>query len=189
MDSNIRVWDLEKGKLIKSIDATPIEAWTVSLSPDNKTIATGSQNGNINIFNIESGKKEQSFDAQKKSFCMTVCYVSYFSNIEIKSPCGRFLASGSKDGSIFLFDIGTSKLIHTLQGHSMSVRSVKFTNDSQRLLSSSDDKHVRRKTFFTIFKIHVYDVKSGSLIKALSGHSSYVLNLSISPDNHHFASW
>jgi WD repeat-containing protein 61 len=80
MDSNIRVWDLEKGKLIKSIDATPIEAWTVSLSPDNKTIATGSQNGNINIFNIESGKKEQSFDAQKKSFCMAVCYVRHFSH-------------------------------------------------------------------------------------------------------------
>lgn len=37
-------------------------------------------------------------------------------------------------------------------------------------------------------KTNTYFRKTGSLIKALDGHSSYVLSLSVSPDNVHFAS-
>lgn len=80
MDSTIRVWDLEKGKSLSVIEATPLEAWTLSFSPDSRYIATGSQSGNVNIFNAETGKKEQSFDALKKTFCMCVAYVSIFLN-------------------------------------------------------------------------------------------------------------
>jgi WD repeat-containing protein 61 len=167
MDSVIRIWDLEKGKTISTIEATPIEAWTISLSPDGKTIAAGSQTGNVNIFNVSTGKKEQSFDAQKKSFCMAVSY----------SPCGRFLASGTQDGSVFIFDISTSKLVHNVNGHSLTVRAVKFSQDCSKLITCSDDKTIK-----------MFDVKSGSLIKTLSGHSSHVLGLAVSPDGKHFAS-
>lgn len=59
----------------------------------------------------------------------------------------------------------------------MTIRSVQFTLDSQKLLTASDDKH-----------IHVYDVKTGSMIKALSAHSSFVLALAVSPTGSHFAS-
>jgi WD repeat-containing protein 61 len=57
------------------------------------------------------------------------------------------LAAGGQDGSVAIFDVATSKLKHTLEGHSMTIRSVAFTNDSERLLTASDDKH-----------INVYDV-------------------------------
>jgi WD repeat-containing protein 61 len=135
MDSVIRVWDLEKGKSVNSIEVPPLESWTISAF--GKQIATGSASGNVNLYNLETSKKEQSLDTQKKSFVMAVSY----------SKCGRFLACGSQDGSVCVFDVATSKLLHNLQGHSMTIRSVKFTNDSQKLITASDDKH-----------IHVYDV-------------------------------
>ena len=43
MDSLIRVWDLEKGVVKQTIEAAPVEAWTVAFSPDARHIATGSQ--------------------------------------------------------------------------------------------------------------------------------------------------
>lgn len=95
-----------------------------------------------------------------------------------QSPEGRFLASGGNDGSVSIFDVATSKLLHTLDGHAMGIRAVAFTNDSQKLITASDDKH-----------IHVYDVKTGSLIKSLSGHASFVLGLAVAPNNLTFASW
>lgn len=75
MDSCIRVWDLEKGTTKSVIEASPIEAWKIAISPDNKSIATGTQNGAVNVFNFDSGQKERTFDTQKKSFTLAVAYV------------------------------------------------------------------------------------------------------------------
>jgi WD repeat-containing protein 61 len=167
MDSCIRVWDIEKGLMVNNIEAPPIEAWTVSLSPDGKHVATGSQTGNVNIFNIETGQKELSLDSQKKSFCMSVAY----------SPNGRFVACGLQDGSVVIFDVSTSSIVHHLNAHSMSVRTLAFTEDSSLLLTGSDDKH-----------IHVHDVKSGTTAHVLSGHDSFIFCIRVSPDKKHFAS-
>jgi WD repeat-containing protein 61 len=43
MDSTIRIWDLEKGTVLQTIEAAPVEAWTIAFSPDGRHIATGSQ--------------------------------------------------------------------------------------------------------------------------------------------------
>lgn len=105
------------------------------------------------------------------------CLCKYFFKLIFKSPDGNYLASGGQDGTAFIFDISTSKVAHTLIGHSLTVRSVKFSSDSSKLITCSDDSTIK-----------VFDVKQGTLIKTLSGHSSSVLNLAVSPDGKHFAS-
>ncbi|MCI4382084.1 hypothetical protein PGIGA_G00259510 [Pangasianodon gigas] len=105
LDAHIRLWDLESGKQVKSMDAGPVDAWTVAFSPDSKYIATGSHLGKVNIFGVESGKKEYSLDTRGK-FILSIAY----------SPDGKYLASGAIDGIINIFDIATGKLLHTLEG-------------------------------------------------------------------------
>lgn len=167
MDSCIRFWNVEKGVCEKVIEAPPIEAWTICFSPDGRHVATGSQTGNVNIYGVESGVKEMSLDAQKKSFCMSVAY----------SGNGRFVACGLQDGSVTIFDVSTGSVYHHLDAHSLTVRSLSFSLDSSLLISSSDDK-----------SIHVYDVKSGALSRVLSGHESSVFCVRVSPNGKHFAS-
>uniref|UniRef100_A0A671S5Y3 Superkiller complex protein 8 n=1 Tax=Sinocyclocheilus anshuiensis TaxID=1608454 RepID=A0A671S5Y3_9TELE len=87
------------------MDAGPVDAWTVAFSPDSKYIATGSHLGKVNIFGVESGKKEHSLDTRGK-FILSIAY----------SPDGKYLASGAIDGIINIFDIATGKLLHTLEG-------------------------------------------------------------------------
>ena len=71
LDSNIRLWDLESGAERGVIDAGPVEAWTVSLSPDGRLVASGSQGGNINLWNVEGGEKQHTFETGGK-FAMSV---------------------------------------------------------------------------------------------------------------------
>lgn len=78
---------------------------------------------------------------------------------------------------IKLFDIETGKIVTTLEGHAMPIRSLTFSPDCRHLITASDDCHVK-----------IYDVPTGELISTLSGHGSWVLNVAFSPDNRHFAS-
>jgi WD repeat-containing protein 61 len=63
------------GRLIKSITAAPVESWKAKFSPDGDLVATGSHNGDINFFNVESGEKVNSLPTKNK-FLMSIAFVS-----------------------------------------------------------------------------------------------------------------
>lgn len=85
---------------------------------------------------------------------------------------GRNLACGSMDGTISVFDVARAKFLHHLEGHFMPVRSLAYSPIHPRVLySASDDAH-----------IHMYDAEGKSLVGAMSGNSSWVLSMDVSPD-------
>ena len=62
---------------------------------------------------------------------------------QFQSPDGKYVASGAIDGIINVFDVSSAKLLHTLEGHAMQIRSLTFSPDSQRLLTGSDDGQMK----------------------------------------------
>ena len=56
-------------------DVHVVDVWSLAFSSDSRTLATGSHNGRINIFNVEEGNKQTSLDTRGK-FIMCVAYVS-----------------------------------------------------------------------------------------------------------------
>jgi len=167
LDAMIRIWDIETGKQIRVINEGPADAWTVSFAPDGKNIATGSYTGKVNIFNVESGKKESnlSIDTREK-LTMSISY----------SPDGKYLACGSIDGFVFIYDFASCKSL-TIEAHCMPIRSLAFSPNSQILVTGSDDCQIK-----------LFDVKTGTSLGTLSGHGSWVLSVAFSPDNLHFVS-
>ncbi|MEG4396791.1 nSTAND1 domain-containing NTPase [Microcoleus sp. BROC3] len=138
---------------------------TVSFSPDRKTLASGSRDSTIKLWNVSTGQLIRTINDSK-----SIVSVSF-------SPDGKTLASNSGDKSIKLWNVATGKEIKTLNGHSNWVRSLSFSPDSKTLASGSDDKSIK-----------LWNVATGKEIKTLNGHSNVVNSVSFSPDGKTLAS-
>ncbi|KAF8778448.1 WD repeat-containing protein 61 [Argiope bruennichi] len=162
LDSHIRLWDLHTGQQLKSIDAGPVDAWTVTFSPDAKYIATGSHAGKINLYSVEHGKLESFLETKK--FTLSIAF----------SPDGKYLASGAIDGIIKVFDIAAGKLVHTLEGHAMPIRSLTFSKDSSMLITASDDCHIKIYNVSSDKTVKVWEIATRECIHTFNEHSDQV---------------
>lgn len=162
LDSHIRVWDLDKETELCAIDAGPVEAWTVALSADGTTIASGSQGGSINLWSVASGGRIQTLPTGTANFVMSVAH----------SPTGIHVACATADGNVFLFDVAKNRLKAKLDSHAATVRALAFSTDGAHLASGADDA-----------RIVLYDVQNASPVAVLEGHGSWVLGLAFSPDS------
>ncbi|KKP07655.1 hypothetical protein THAR02_00191 [Trichoderma harzianum] len=93
------------------------------------------------------------------------------------SANSRYLASGSWDKTIKIWDIITGKVQQTLQGHGGYVWSVAFSADGRYLASGSQDNTIK-----------IWDVITGKEQQTLQGHSSFVFSVAFSADSRYLAS-
>src|SRR5262249_1960766 len=82
------------------------------------------------------------------------------------SPDGQWVASGSDDKTVNIWDLETGKHRATLKGHTDQVNCVSITPDAKRIVSGSNDASVR-----------VWDAASGQNLGKLDGHTTLVRSL------------
>ena len=137
---------------------------SVAYSPDGQTLASGSNDNTIKLWNVNTGKLLQTL----KSHSYSVNSVAY-------SPDSQTLASASGDNTIKLWNVKTGELLQTLKSH--SVNSVAYSPDGQILSSASGDKTIK-----------LWNVKTGELLQTFTGHSNGVYSVAYSPDGQTLAS-
>jgi WD40 repeat protein len=63
-----------------------VEVWTIACDPHGARVATGSNTGNINIFDFDSGERTQVLETKGK-FVMSVAYVCV--GLKVMQFCGK----------------------------------------------------------------------------------------------------
>jgi len=59
------------------------------------------------------------------------------------SPNGQYVAAGSMDADVRIWDVSTGQLVERLRGHRSDICSVAFTPDGKGLVSGSLDKTLK----------------------------------------------
>lgn len=114
----------------------------------------------ITLFSLTLNCSEES----DKNISVSITFEELVSNVRIKeftghddkitciafSPNGQFIAAGSKDSNIIIWDITSGNKVKELIGHINSVISIAWSPDGNQIASSSDD-----------FTIRKWDINSG----------------------------
>ena len=139
---------------------------SVAFSPDGNTLASGSWDDTIRIWDVATGSHKEPLRGNR--------YIVYSVAF---SPDGNTLASASGDTNIRLWDVATGRLKHTLTEHWNTSNTVAFSPDGNTIASGSDDA-----------TIMLWDVATGTQKETFSGHIYDVNTVAFSPDGNTIAS-
>ena len=101
------------------------------------------------------------------------------------SHYGKYIASGSKDRTIRIWDVETGNSIKILQGHIFSVETVTFNPYFNSYFNSYSKDIASGSRYITI---KIWNVETGKTIQTLTGHKAPVWSVAFSPDGKYIAS-
>jgi WD40 repeat protein len=104
----------------------------VAFSPDGKTVASGSRDRTVRVWDAATGEERQKLEGHN-DFVWAVAF----------SLDGKTVASGSFDKTVRVWDAATGEERQKLEGYDSYVSAVAFSPDGKTVASGSYDKTVR----------------------------------------------
>jgi len=157
-DTTIKIWDMNSGFCVKTLQAHDEWVKCIAVSACHSLIASGSMDKSVRVWSIAKGSWENSqvyrdhnhvvecvaFSNSSADKVLTNTEDSKEEFLEGEgSQRPRFLASGSRDRSICIFDMEMVKCICVLKGHDNWVRGIQWHPAGKFLVSCADDKTIR----------------------------------------------
>jgi len=145
----------------------------LAFAPNDQTLASGSRDGIINLWETATGRLRLTIKAHEKSVTSVIfdsggsVLVSGSEDKTIKSwdtttgglirtigaythlssvaldPKKRILAGGGSDNTVRLWEMAAGRLLRTLEGHTSAIDCIDFSSDSRLIASKSNDDTIR----------------------------------------------
>jgi len=131
-DGSIWLWNTHDGVEAAVLTGHLRSVNCITFSRDNYLLASCSRDYTVCLWDLEQGQQpiwSREFDHMAE--CVAI------------SPDSKLAALATKGVDILLLDIASGATVRVLQGHSVTVRGVAFTNDGSTLVSVSGDGTVR----------------------------------------------
>jgi WD40 repeat protein len=179
----------------------------VAFSHSGKQIFSGSEDGTVKAWDVESRQCRFTIDAHTGWVqCMSL------------SPDGHRIVSGGRDDLIKMWDVESGKQLRVFAGHKDIIRSVAYSPDGKLIASSSNDHTIKiwnaesgeviddftldwvfscsvvvfapdnKHLLVGCYPIQLVDLKTGSFVKTFDGHSDSVGSLTYSKNGKWIAS-
>ncbi|NEP40726.1 MAG: hypothetical protein F6K25_16350 [Okeania sp. SIO2G4] len=205
---DILLWNLQTGKLLDTLSSHQANVRSVAISPDGRTLASGSGDGTVKLWDIPTGEMLVSF-----LHSGVVTAVGFTAD-------GRAVIGCSADRGMKSWDIYTGQLLHRMngtqpiafgagglrmaasggprfirlwnaeQGQLLKNLSIPNTNNNRGIeaIAFSEDGQTIAHAMKGESKILVWDVESWKVRYTLEKHSQAIKAIAISPDGKILAS-
>jgi WD40 repeat protein len=164
---NITPQITEVWQCVKTLKGHTATVNSVAIHPDNKTLVSGSNDRQVNLWNLQTGKLLYTFSGQAEAVLSVAI-----------SPDGKQVISGSVDRKISSWELETKKYNRTFSyltspySHNGFVNALVFSPNGNIIVSGSTDKTIR-----------IWGSYPGTIKRTLNGHTDAVLAIAISPDS------
>lgn len=162
----IRQWNAADGSLIRSIQSHRDTIYSIAVSPDGKTLATGSYDQDIKLWDAETGKEIRTLHGHNGA----VFGLAF-------RPDGKILASASADRTVKLWNAAKGERTDTLSQPSKEVYCVAFSSDGKKLYAGGADNRIR------VWQVSPAALETTNpILESKFAHEGSILRLAFSPN-------
>lgn len=185
-EGTIEMYDIASSVLLETIKAHEREIWSLQVSPDGKSLVTGSADKIAKFWDFAVVQEDILGTSRKTPKLRLIHTRTLKVTDDILSlrfsPDSRLLALSTLDNTVKVFFLDTLKLYLTLYGHKLPVLNLDISYDSKLIVTCSADKNVR-----------IWGLDFGDCHKAFFAHQDSILSVAFIPNNnegngHHFFS-
>jgi WD40 repeat protein len=225
-DKTVRLWDIASRRLLGTLTRHDHDVNYLIFSPNGKLLASGGHDDEIvRLWDVTNRRLLAMLDGH-------IGWVNhqFFWGVTVRirkikgvlclafSPSSNLLASGGKDKTVRLWDIGSQRLLATLVGHDSWIKLLTFSPSGDLLASASGYRWASASGYLpasasgylptlgsgdlSVFvsdgdllvssskdnTIHLWDVVNRRLLAVLTGHDSVINHLAFSPSGNLLAS-
>jgi WD40 repeat protein/serine/threonine protein kinase len=128
----VRLWDLETGKLFLTMNHDGRAGLAVAFSPDRKFVASSHTDRTIIVWDAVTGLKLREINGlADEIYCL------------VFSPDSQRILTGGADKTLRIWNVSTGQEEFSLRGHGREIHAVAFSPDGKLVASGSDDKTVK----------------------------------------------
>ncbi|CAH0480222.1 unnamed protein product [Peronospora belbahrii] len=139
LDGDIKLWDLRKDEVTTVLQGHADIVTSVSLSPDGSYLLSNAMDSTVRKWDVRpfvTGERlKMTFMGAKHSFDRTLIRCGWSADMQ-------FVASGSADRYVYIWDAVTGNLRYHLPGHTGSVNEASFHPTELIVGSCSSDKNI-----------------------------------------------